>query len=474
MPVLPTALPATTQSEAATSHSIAAGLTGSFRAAISGTIEAKHHHIGKRAAGLSQVPALARANAAMPMRTILRSSGRKNDPSNTLAPFIHLIAQQYSFHPVRLIEQLQDRLAFPRRLGYPVTSKTSTLRREPRLAIKPAETYLEEGVDGLALITPLIEKRRQIFIAVVLASALVGGLTAILPRKYTAEMTLTPVTNSRSSPALGGLAAIAGATLQTGYQLTPARMVELLTSRAVLAGVGQSTLRPGSTETVIDAAVGETGRFSDTEQIARHLRKITTVGANKETGTISLAVTHKDSALARTIASRVVDSASHIFVRTSRAQAQQLRVAQDARVENAAAQLASAEDRLRDFSFGNRATPSFSSAGLERERLGRAIRFAEQAYTQAMTEREAAFARELEATPTVVVQDPLPATLPKVRKRLVAKTIIAAVSSFALMCIWILLVDLTRKRLERSDLESQRFRNAMATLPRLRAGARTS
>jgi uncharacterized protein involved in exopolysaccharide biosynthesis len=337
------------------------------------------------------------------------------------------------------------------------------------LAINPEDTYFEDGIDGLALITPLIERRRQILAFVLLAVAIVAAVTIIVPRKYKAEMVLTPVTNSRSSPALSGIAAIAGATLQTGYQLTPARMVELLTSRAVLAGVGQSRLRPGSDTTVVDASVGEKGRFRDTEQIARYLRKRTAVGSNKETGTISIAVTHPDSALARIIATRIVDSASQIFVRTSRSQAQQLRVAQEGRVENAAAQLATAEDRLRDFNFGNRATPSFSSAGLERERLSRAIRFAEQSYTQAITERDAAFARELEATPTVVVQDPLPAELPIVRKRLVAKVVIAAIASFVAMCTWILLVDLTRRRLQRSDLESQRFREAVATLPKLRA-----
>jgi hypothetical protein len=193
------------------------------------------------------------------------------------------------------------------------------------------------------------------------------------------------------------------------------------------------------------------------------------VDANKETGTIRLAISHKDSALARLIASRVVDSASQIFVRTSRAQAQQLRMAQEARVANAASQLAAAENRLREFNFGNRATPAFSVAGLERDRLNRDIRLEEQAYTQAITEREAAFARELEATPTVVVQDPLPSKLPKVRKFIIRKTAIAAVATLAVLILYALVADLTRRRLQRRDAESERFREAVATLPRLRA-----
>lgn len=330
------------------------------------------------------------------------------------------------------------------------------------------ESYVEEGVDALTLLTPLIEKRRWIVFGVVLITLAVGVVSFLVPRKYKAEVSLTPVVNNRSSSALGGIAALAGATLQTGYQLTPARFVELLNSRAVLSGVGFSAVRPGTRGKIIDRVLGENYDRNDAEEVAKHLATLVTVSTNKETGTIDVAVQHKDSALARLIASRIVDSASQIFVRTSKAQAQQLRMAQEARVETAAAALASAEERLRQFNDQNRATPSFSVAGLERDRLNRDIRFAEQVYTQAATDRDAAFARELEATPTVVVQDPLPPELPKVRKHVILKMVIAAIVTLVLLSFAVLLTDLTRRRLERTDPESTRFRRAVSTLPRLR------
>jgi uncharacterized protein involved in exopolysaccharide biosynthesis len=332
------------------------------------------------------------------------------------------------------------------------------------LAELQREIYVQEGIDALTLLTPLLENRRRIVAGVILVAGAVGLWSALRPRQYKAELSLTPVTSTRNSQALGGLAALAGATLQNGYTLTPQRMVELIKSRAVLAGVGLSTLNR-SRDRVVDRIVGEHYKSDDAESVARQLTKLMTVGSNKETGTITLAVSHKDSALARIIASRVVDSASQIFVRTSRAQATQLRVAQEARVANAGAQLAAAEERLREFNFANRAAPPFSTQGIERERLSRQIRFAEQAFTQAMTERDAAFARELEATPTVVVQDPLPTTLPKVRKKVVWKTLIAAVVSAVLFSIVVLLIDVMRRRLERRDSASERFRGALASLP---------
>jgi uncharacterized protein involved in exopolysaccharide biosynthesis len=330
------------------------------------------------------------------------------------------------------------------------------------------ETYIEEGVDALTLLTPLIEKRRQIVLGAVVIGLAVGVFALVMPRKYKAELSLTPVVNSRGTSALGGFAALAGATLQTGYQLTPARMVELIGSRAVLAGVGLSTTKPDGTERIIDRVLDERYDRNDAEEVANHVGKLLTTSTNKETGTIQVAIQHRDSALARMIASRVVDSASRIFVRTSKAQAQQLRIAQEARVNNAAAALASAEERLRQFNDQNRASPPFSVAGLERDRLNREIRFAEQVYTQAATDRDAAYARELEATPTVVVQDPLPETLPKVRKRVIMKTAITGVVSAVLLSFGVLLFDLTRRRLQRSDEESARFQRAVSTFPKWR------
>ncbi len=336
------------------------------------------------------------------------------------------------------------------------------------MSAQPREPYIEEGVDALTLLTPLVEKRRQIILLTILFALITGAAAAVMPRKYKAELALTPVVNNKSSTALGGIAALAGATLNTGYQLTPARMVELLKSRTVLAGVGKSRVTVNRDETVIDRFLGEKYTRNDEEEIAKHLSRLLSVITNKETGTITVSVEYKDSALARVIASRVVDSASQIFVRTSKAQAQQLRVAQEGRVEAALNQLERSEQRLRDFNFSNRVAPNFSIVSMEREKLMREKDLADQVYTQAASDRESAYARELEATPTVVVQDPLPPVLPKVRKRIVMKTVIAGLVSFVLICFGVLLMDVTKRRLARSDSESDRFRQAMSTLPHIR------
>lgn len=329
----------------------------------------------------------------------------------------------------------------------------------------PVKGYVEEGLDPLALLTPLVEKWRRIILLSIVIGLVVGGIAAIMPRKYKASMELTPVTSTKSTTALGGIAALAGATLNTGYQLTPARMVELLKSRKVLSGVGQSRISPTSTETVIDRFLNEKYTRNDEDEIQKHLAKVLDVATNKETGTISVSVQHKDSALARLMAARIVDSASQIFIMTSKAQAQQLREAQEGRVNVARQQLANAKEKLRDFNFSNRVAPVFSPASLEKERLQGEVDLAEQVYTQAATDREAAYAHELEATPTVVVQDPLPPVLPKVRKRIVMKTVLGGVASFVILCLWVVIAEFISRRLANADAESDRFKRAVSTLP---------
>lgn len=340
------------------------------------------------------------------------------------------------------------------------------------LSAQVKEPYIEEGIDALSLLTPLLEKRRQIILWSTAIALTTAGVFAALPKKYKAGLSLTPVVNNKSATALGGIAAIAGATLNTGYQLTPARMMELLTSRSVLAGVGMSPMTPGGQERVIDRLLGKRYGRNDEEEVERKVQKFLSVSANKETGTIAVSVFHRDSAVARVVASRVVDRASQLFIQTSKSQAQQLRIAQEGRVQLARNQLAQAEEQLRQFRFANRATPPFSAAAIDLQRLNRDIQMAEQVYTQAITDQQIAYARELEATPTVVVQDPLPPVLPPLKKGLLLKSVIAGVASFVLICIGVLLVDLTKRRLERPDSEADRFRRAVSTLPGVRRRSR--
>ena len=76
------------------------------------------------------------------------------------------------------------------------------------MSAQPSGPYVEEGVDGLRLLTPILEKRRSIVVGVIFLSLAVGAFAAVMPRKYKAELSLTPVVNNKSATALGGFAAL--------------------------------------------------------------------------------------------------------------------------------------------------------------------------------------------------------------------------------------------------------------------------
>src|SRR5688572_21459609 len=73
-PQLPTSAPRLTARLDTISQMIALGPTGSPGAKMRGSMPAKHHHSGKNAEGWSQVPDIARIDAAHPIRTTDKAS----------------------------------------------------------------------------------------------------------------------------------------------------------------------------------------------------------------------------------------------------------------------------------------------------------------------------------------------------------------------------------------------------------------
>jgi uncharacterized protein involved in exopolysaccharide biosynthesis len=322
------------------------------------------------------------------------------------------------------------------------------------------------GYDTVALLAPLLENWRGLAGFVLLVGAAVAGFVIAQPRKHRAEVIVATVARQQTISALGGLAAtLTGANLQGGVQLTPARMVELMRSRRVLTTVG-SMPAPSAPELRIgDVLAQERVSPANYDRIQRRMSEVVSVDLTKETGTITVRVEYKDTAVARAIAAGVVKEAGRAFVEIARAQATQLRLAQTARVDSARRQLTGAEQDLANFLGSNRVVNPYAGAAVARQRLERNVTFAQQVYTQAITDREAAVAKELEETPAVVVVDSMPEVLPKVRRRLIMKTGVALVAALVAGMCWILLREYSRRRLAREDVDAQRLVSAARSLP---------
>jgi uncharacterized protein involved in exopolysaccharide biosynthesis len=272
----------------------------------------------------------------------------------------------------------------------------------------------------------------------VLLGAVLGGLVALTAimlygRRYEARMTLAAVGNPKLATLEGGLASsLLGSGLGLGLNATPALIVQLAQLDGVLYPVAESHLDSTRAERIIDRVAGKRAYDLDPSEVVKKMKKVVWVSFDRQTGLITLEVVHRDSALARQLATRLVAATSNAFVRAARAQATELRRAQETRVDSAERRLRLAEQRLVEFNRENRAISDYSPAYLDRQRLERDVSISRTVYTQAVTDREAAVAKELEATPSVVVVDPIPQQLPTVPRYVLLLTILGVLLGAAL------------------------------------------
>jgi uncharacterized protein involved in exopolysaccharide biosynthesis len=325
----------------------------------------------------------------------------------------------------------------------------------------------EERLDFLALLTPVVEGWRLLGVGAVGLAALVAIVTLLTPRRYRAEAALSPVAGARpATSSLGNLAAtLATAGLTGGFQLTPQRLVELIRSRTVASNVLLAPVVEGASARIGDRLLNRLLSPDRMETGIRVLENAIETDIARETGTVTLRAELRDSALARRITLLMVDAASRAFVASAKAQATQLRSAQELRVDSAQTRLHRAEAGLVDFLSRNRQISPFSILSVERDRLQREVTLAQQVYLQAAADREAAVAKELEATPTVVVVDSLPQVLPAARRRLILKTGLALFVGGLIIAVGLMLREQTRQRLKETDPATRRFLAGIRSSP---------
>lgn len=313
-----------------------------------------------------------------------------------------------------------------------------------------------------ALLAPVLERWRRIVLVIVIAGLVGGGLTRVRAPRYVASMKLATISGSRSVN-LGGAAALLGGLggAQGGFQLSPALIADLLRSRRVLTEVGRMTI-PGQSG---DFVFQLTGRPVPAVDVSAVMKGVVDATVDAQTGLVELAVTARDSALARLIAIKTLQQTTHAFVETAKSQATQQRRAQEARVDSATYQLRQAEMRLSDFMTTNRGFSVYASASLRKQALDRDVLLAQSVYTQAVNDRETAKARELEETPVVVIVDSLPSDFPrKPRYTLIAATA-AALVALLVYLLAIFVGEQLRRRGEHNDPDVVRVRAALDTLP---------
>lgn len=338
----------------------------------------------------------------------------------------------------------------------------------PRRPLQP-----EPDIQLSSLVTPILLGWKLIVGSSLLVAAAVVGILLALGRKYEAAVSMTTVVSSRSLSLGGGLASsLLGAGAGMGLQPTPAFVVRLATMPGVVSSVALSPVTPGSTTRIIDRVMEEERSDIPVHRIPEKMAKVVSASFDRPTGVVQIRTEHRDSALARLITERMVAATSEAFSNASRAQARELREALNQRVDSAASRLATAERRLSVFLQANRIVSPFSGLALEQQRLQRELDLAQTVYGQAVQDREAAVAKELEDTPAVVVIDPVPSYVPPVPRKLPLKAILAAMLTAAVVSGVLVASEVMRRNLAAQGAETERFRSALAGVPVLRRLAR--
>ncbi len=256
----------------------------------------------------------------------------------------------------------------------------------------------------------IVRMRAPLIVGVAAAIGVLSVVVGLIrPRTYDGTVVVSPVTSRASMSGASLAASVLGANGLGGLQSTPVLVARLARLDGVLIAVG--SVPDDSGRRYVDRLRNAgPGRVND-RSLLETMRTAVSASADLQSGLVTIRVSARDSGLVRQMTAKLLDETSAAFVNATRAQASAMKHAQDLRVDSAGRRLSVAEEAQRHFLEANRTVGRYSEASITEQRLERELRTAETGYSQAVTDRESAAARELEATPALIVLDALPKTL---------------------------------------------------------------
>ncbi|MGH7460738.1 MAG: hypothetical protein ACREMA_06880, partial [Longimicrobiales bacterium] len=266
-----------------------------------------------------------------------------------------------------------------------------------------------------------------------------GIATLLLIRGRVWEVRLT-VTAAGPSQLRGGLSTssvLAGLMPPTGFQSSPLIVAQLMQLDGVLAEVGRTPVG-ASTRSIGQALLGD-NRSSSRQALLRKLQRILRIDTDRMSGLITVRVAHRDSAIVRAVAAKLLEQTRIRFATVVRAQAQEARLALMARVDSAKRQLLAREDALRHYTSASRSASDFSQASLNAGRLRRETELADAVYRQAALDYEAAVAHELEVAPALLVVDGSPGSISRLKPSVLSSLVFGLAACYGTLTILLLL-----------------------------------
>lgn len=261
---------------------------------------------------------------------------------------------------------------------------------------------------------PLVEfftsvlRHRRLILGIALPVALLTAVVCLFrTREYASASSFVPQSKQQNF-ALSALAAQYGVSVGSGdTQGSPAFYVDLLTSRALLAQIADTTFAPagrGVRRTLADLyEVREERPGLRREEAMKELRKHMDVGLVQRSGIIRVTVSSPDPAVSQRINGLLLALANDFNLNTRRSQAKAERQFAEERLARVRDDLRAAEDRLARFYQENRVYESSPALTLAQTRLTRELELQRQLNANLSQQLEQAKLDEVRDTPVITV-----------------------------------------------------------------------
>lgn len=325
------------------------------------------------------------------------------------------------------------------------------------------------ALSGRMLAVSLLRRLPLLLLAALTAAAVVLGVSLLTARRYRAEISFSTLSSSRAGALAGALpAALLAAASSGGLQPSPALLARLVRSQNVEVRVARMSLPNRRDRTVADVVELDQAKRKSDPMIAAALEKLVSADIDRETGLVTIGMSHLDSALARFVVDQMVSEVTTVFQTAVMSQVAETRRSLALRLTTATSRLREATRRSQEFATRNRQVAPYSEAAVEQDRLARELSLAQTLYTQVLTESESARDKEGEPVPTVVVVDPVPKELPPVSRQTALKTAIAFIGTFFGLFGLLALSDLIRQPSISPAQQREKFDEAVRATPLLR------
>jgi uncharacterized protein involved in exopolysaccharide biosynthesis len=271
---------------------------------------------------------------------------------------------------------------------------------------------LEEEISLVGALNTVLRRWRVVFGLPILAGALTGLVSLVVPPTYTATTTFVPeVRNQNRLPsAIAGLAGQLGIPIGTDPTESPRFYGDVLRSRELLERILLSRYPDprGAGDSTTLLRILRVDGDNPADSLARGVKRLDeliSVRVDAQTNIVRVSVDARNADVASTVANRLVEYLNEFNTHKRQSQGRERRRFSEQRVAAADSELRRAEEAVKTFYERNRGWQQAPELVFEEARLRRRLTVGQEIYLTLKREYETARIDEVNDTPVITVID---------------------------------------------------------------------